>query len=214
MSDASIIYNNCTDYIALFVLLVNLLLRAIFFAQILLGLPPPYSSFVTVMNNTRPMPSFAALRPMLLSEEDRVKLLNPDQPPASTMVLYSSQIGPPNHQSMSNKGGPNNRGRYNSNRGRYSNYRYQQSRPRYPQYGSQVQKSQFPRGDGRDGLLGPRRAPPPPLKNLNQYLICQQHNHTSMECTQRFNHSYTSRRFRTPLLHSVYPSPHPMCGNE
>ncbi|GAA0162978.1 hypothetical protein LIER_18957 [Lithospermum erythrorhizon] len=74
------------------------------FAQILLRLPSPYSSFVTVMNNTRPMPSFAALRPMLLSEEDRVKLLNPDQPSASAMVLYSSHTSPSNNHHSSNRG--------------------------------------------------------------------------------------------------------------
>ncbi|GAA0183007.1 hypothetical protein LIER_30498 [Lithospermum erythrorhizon] len=66
------------------------LLETDLIAQVLIGLPPQYAPFVTVMNNTCPMPSFGTLQPMLLSEEDRINLLVPPSDPSSNMVLCST----------------------------------------------------------------------------------------------------------------------------
>ncbi|GAA0155854.1 hypothetical protein LIER_38166 [Lithospermum erythrorhizon] len=74
-----------------------------------------------VMNNTRSMPSFAFMRPMLLSEQDSITLLQPASNTPINMVLYSSAASPAPPYQCSNKGGSfsNNRGCPASNLGRY-----------------------------------------------------------------------------------------------
>ncbi|GAA0152880.1 transmembrane signal receptor [Lithospermum erythrorhizon] len=166
------------------------LLETDLIAQILIGLPSAYAPFVTMMNNTRPMPSFGALRPMLLSEEERINILVPPSDINSIMVLYSSTNTQTPLSQPSNKGGSSyNRGR--SSRGRFSSNRYTQSyRPRSGHFINYTPRPQYTR---TDGILGPGPWAAPPLNTASQCQICKQHNHTAMECTQWFNHSYTSQ---------------------
>ena len=70
-------------------------------AQTLLGLPHPYDPFITVINATNPRPTFAALRQLLLNEEDRVKNAQKHNSAASSsMLLYSNAQAAPSPPSF------------------------------------------------------------------------------------------------------------------
>lgn len=106
--------------------------------QTLNGLPASYSTFVTVMKNTRPFPTFLSIRPLLLSEEAHVESNITKEnstttftavPAHTTSVGRGHQIRNPqmrgfSHSNANNgRGSSHNRGRhtYNFNHRNYSN---------------------------------------------------------------------------------------------
>ncbi|GAA0166783.1 hypothetical protein LIER_21862 [Lithospermum erythrorhizon] len=131
-------------------------------AQTLIGLPSLYAPFVMVMNNTRPMPTFATLRPMLLNEEDRLNLINPLSDSSSNVVLYTSANSDSNSNQSYNKGGSfgsPSRGNNGPWGGRSQGIRGGYIRPRFNSFGPQSHRHPSMNTVGVLGA-GPRAAPP------------------------------------------------------
>ncbi|GAA0168607.1 hypothetical protein LIER_23283 [Lithospermum erythrorhizon] len=66
-------------------------------AQALLGLNHDFSGFITAMNTQSIRPTFAALRPLLLSEVTRVNVITKSRTQDPAMLLYSSASQKPSH---------------------------------------------------------------------------------------------------------------------
>ncbi|GAA0167895.1 transmembrane signal receptor [Lithospermum erythrorhizon] len=173
-------------------------------AQTLLGLPLSFSAFKTVMNASTPRPSFAALRPLLLSEEDNVVQSTKSSDSPDAMVLYSStnnqQRSFNSSKSYNNRGrGRTGRFRGNSTASRLSSWNNSShSKVDYHQSSYGPKSSSIP---GRsDGILGASPAAAPPLKATTKCQICGDFNHAALDCSNRFNHACTSTHLHKSLV--------------
>ncbi|GAA0148625.1 hypothetical protein LIER_08014 [Lithospermum erythrorhizon] len=172
-------------------------------AQTLLGLPRSFSAFKTVMNASTPRPSFAALRPLLLSEEDNVVQSTKSSDSPDAMVLYSSTN---NQQRSFNSSNSYN----NGGRGRTGRFRGNSTASRPSSWNnschSKVDHNQSSYGPNSssilghsDGILGASPAAAPPLKATTKCQICGDFNHAALDCSNRFNHAYTSTHLHKSL---------------
>ncbi|XP_060211614.1 uncharacterized protein LOC132639150 [Lycium barbarum] len=97
-------------------------------AQTLQGLPPSYRTFVSGLNANRPFPSFFALRPRLLTEEEHIKAISSDDSQQSVALFIAAKNTNDAGrfiQQNQGRGSNQNRGRgrfHNKNRGRESGH--------------------------------------------------------------------------------------------
>nr|XP_009788984.1 PREDICTED: uncharacterized protein LOC104236699 [Nicotiana sylvestris] len=180
--------------------------------QALQGLPPSYHTFVSGLNATGTLPSFIALRPLLLTEEAHIKAATPDDSNSQTALTASTQAkgsydDPSPYQSSYSRGQNNGRGRGRTNRGYNFRGRGQSNQhsprsfsPQWPGF-----QSSFRHPSPMAGVLGC-----PPFNPSNQCQICFHFNHTALEYKNKFNHSYASnvlpKSFAAISLEEVRPT--------
>ncbi|XP_019265375.1 PREDICTED: uncharacterized protein LOC109242937 [Nicotiana attenuata] len=173
--------------------------------QALQGLPSSYRTFVSGLNATGSLPSFIALRPLLLTEEAHINANATEESNAQTALLASTQAKTTSNSSSSFNGnqptkgyfhgrgrGKNNKGQYGRGRGyhnsSWSGFQHQ-SRPPSP----------------TTSILGR-----PPFVPTKQCQICFHYNHTALECRNRFNHSFVANNIPKPFaamnLEEVQPT--------
>ncbi|GAA0173003.1 hypothetical protein LIER_41441 [Lithospermum erythrorhizon] len=143
------------------------------------------------MNNQPVRSSFAALRPLLLSEEDRVNKSSKSSSPDPAMLLCSA---------TANKA-PENSFRTYSNTNTGSKFKGKFSKPKYPQSSSYGQSNNnfFKYQDKSAGILGQAPFMPPPIKPSAKCQICGMYNHEAIDSNDRFNHAYTSNKLHKSL---------------
>nr|XP_009757350.1 PREDICTED: uncharacterized protein LOC104210211 [Nicotiana sylvestris] len=178
--------------------------------QALQGLPSSYRTFVSGLNATGTLPTFLALRPLLLTEEAHINAANNDDPTSHTALVASTPTQPVSqphsstlsHTNTYSKVSYNGRGHGRSNKGRgrdqYS------TRSNFSNQWAGFQQNFRPSSRG-DGVLGR-----PPFTSTKQCQICFHFNHTALECRNRFNHSYVPnslpKSFAAMNLEEVQPS--------
>jgi len=97
--------------------------------QALQGLPPSYRTFVSGLNVTGTLPSFLALRPLLLTEETHINATENEDSTSHIALVASAQAPPLSQPPSSNsshankypRGSHNGRGRGRSGRGKGRN---------------------------------------------------------------------------------------------
>ncbi|GAA0170630.1 hypothetical protein LIER_24853 [Lithospermum erythrorhizon] len=132
---------------------------------------------ITTMNIQPVRPSFAALRPLLLSEESRVNQTSKNVSPYSTLLLYSSTTNKAlatSYRNYSNNNGNKFKGKFTENKQNIINLWYQP--------------------DKSPGILGQSPSMPPPLKQSAKCQIYGMYNHEALDCHDRFNHAYASNK--------------------
>ncbi|GAA0142221.1 hypothetical protein LIER_35538 [Lithospermum erythrorhizon] len=136
-------------------------------AQTLLGLPVAFNPFIIDINAMSPRPTFeAAIRPLLLSEEDRVQASAKVNIGALSLLLYSNTTPSfvPNASSSQSRSVVHSNG----------------TSPPFKSGGSFTAK-----------ILG---SSPCNHKQLCQ--ICEKGFHSANNCSNRFNHAYTSTKLQ------------------
>ncbi|GAA0175460.1 hypothetical protein LIER_28627 [Lithospermum erythrorhizon] len=142
--------------------------------------------------NTQPVrPSFAVLRPLLLSEETRVNKAPKPLSQDSAMLLYSTTSNKQSAGSFPNYSQGNNkfRGKFSKNKS-------------YPpgSYGHRYNVAAKPPADKSTGSLGSSPLVRPPMKASQKCQICGLYNHEALDCIDRFNHAYASNKLHKSLV--------------
>ncbi|XP_075077033.1 uncharacterized protein LOC142163793 [Nicotiana tabacum] len=156
-------------------------------AQALQGLPSSYRTFISGLNAAGSLPSFIALRPLLLTEEAHISENPSENSNSQTALLASthkqSTTNSPTNGLSHRKSFSYGRGRgrnQKGNNGRGREYYNQQYNPSFSSPWSGSHSKSRP-SFSANGILG---RPP------TQCQICFHFNHTALECKNRFNHSF------------------------
>ncbi|GAA0159965.1 hypothetical protein LIER_38955 [Lithospermum erythrorhizon] len=148
------------------------------------------------------LPTFSAIRPHLLSE-DRVNVAKKQMDTLSSLLLYSSM-------NSSNKTGYTNGSRHSYHAKTRGNGHFQKYRNSSPHSSGSFKGNHINHQHGvvipkfstqSDGLLGGApNAQLSPLKSSSKCQICGMFNHEALECTNWFNHAFTSPKLHKSLV--------------
>ncbi|KAH0641921.1 hypothetical protein KY290_033536 [Solanum tuberosum] len=143
--------------------------------QDLQGLPLSYQTFVSRLNATGTLPSFIALRPLLLTEEAHINAHTSEESNPQTALLASTQGKNTSNSSSSVNGNQPAKGNFNGcGRGRNNRGQYGRGRGYHNSLCSGFQHQSRPLSPST-GILG--KVPFAPTK---QCQICFHYNHTAL----------------------------------